>query len=36
LNMQLFNDLFEAYGYKPLPSRSGVEALEIACTNPIS
>jgi two-component system, cell cycle response regulator DivK len=30
LNMQLFNDLLEAHGYKPLPSRSGVEALELA------
>ena len=28
--MQLFNDLLEAHGYKPLPSRSGVEALELA------
>jgi two-component system cell cycle response regulator DivK len=36
LNMQLFNDLLEAHGYKPLLSRSGVKALEIACTNPIS
>jgi two-component system, cell cycle response regulator DivK len=26
----LFNDLLEAHGYKPLPSRSGVEALELA------
>ena len=32
LNMQLFNDLLEAHGYKPLPSRSGVEALELAPT----
>src|ERR1700730_8175878 len=30
LNMQLFNDVLEAHGYKPLPSRSGVEALELA------
>jgi CheY-like chemotaxis protein len=36
LNMQLCNDLLEAHGNKPLPSRSGVEALEIACPNPIS
>jgi hypothetical protein len=32
----MFNDLLEAHGYKPLPSRSGIEALEIAYTNPIS
>jgi two-component system, cell cycle response regulator DivK len=30
LSMQLFNDLLETHGYKPLPSRSGVEALELA------
>ncbi|HEX3497222.1 MAG TPA: response regulator [Methylocella sp.] len=30
LNLQLFSDLLEVHGYKPLPSRSGVEALELA------
>ena len=35
LTMQLFNDLLEAHGYKPLPSRSGVEVLETACTNSV-
>src|SRR3979409_2062475 len=28
--MQLCDDLLEAHGYKPLSSRSGVEALELA------
>ena len=36
LNIQLFNDLLEEHGYKPLLNRSGVKALEITCTNPIS
>jgi CheY-like chemotaxis protein len=30
LTIQLFNDLLETHGYKPLPSRGGVEALELA------
>jgi two-component system, cell cycle response regulator DivK len=30
LTMQLFNDLLEAHGYKPLASRGGAEALELA------
>jgi two-component system cell cycle response regulator DivK len=36
LNMKLFNDLLEAHGYRTVQTRSGVEALEIARTNPIS
>ena len=28
--MQLFNDVLEVHGYKPLPSRGGVEALDLA------
>ena len=30
LNMKLFNDLLVAHGYETLPTRDGLEALEIA------
>ena len=30
LNMKLFNDLLAAHGYETLPTRDGLEALEIA------
>ena len=30
LNMKLFNDLLEAYGYRTLGTRNGMEALELA------
>jgi two-component system cell cycle response regulator DivK len=29
LNMKLFNDLLEAYGYRTIQTRSGIEALDL-------
>jgi len=33
LNMKLFNDLLEAYGFSTLKSRSGLEGFELARTH---
>ena len=33
LNMKLFNDLLEAHGYRTLPTRNGLDAMEIARTH---
>ena len=30
LNMKLFHDLLEAYGYHPIGTRNGIEALDLA------
>ena len=30
LNMKLFHDLLEAYGYHPIGTRNGIEALDFA------
>ena len=30
LNMKLFNDLFEAHGYRTVQTRNGLEALDLA------